>query len=102
MKIVLPEDDARSCGVVSVKNWMTAPDGESYQVFFADQWVVLTDAQISKTLPNFRSSEKWALAAVVDNEPLLLIPGCQINSWCFCKVNPKPRTIYSIVPLQGA
>lgn len=76
-------------GVITVVNWTMAPDGLRYLYFYCDRWEIITDAMMP--VKKFRSVEHWQLAAVVGKEVLMLIPGCQVKGWSFCRTIPLHR-----------
>ncbi len=88
--------EAPSCGVVALSDWMTMPDGQSYQSIFADRWEILTDQSVAKTVPGFRSAEHWSLAAVLNGVVQVLIPGCRVQSWAYCEKPPKVNSCWVV------
>lgn len=80
-------------GVITMNNWMMAPDGETYLYFFSSSWKIVTDGMWP--LPNFRSGEKWQAIAVDDDlNALALFPGCGVKSILVCETPPKVKGVY--------
>jgi hypothetical protein len=73
-------------GVISLTQWCMAPDGMQYIYFFHDAWKILTD----KNMPveDFRSAERWSLAAYKNHEIIALFPGCKITGYIKCDRKP--------------
>ncbi len=69
----------KTCGVVRLLNWTIMPDGESYINIWCANWEIITDKMMP--VDGFKSSEKWQLAAVLNGEVVLFIPGCQVKGW---------------------
>lgn len=80
-------------GVISMDNWIMAPDGETYLYFFSPRWKIVTDPMWP--LPNFRSGEKWQAIAVDDDlNALALFPGCVVKSILVSSTPPKAKGVY--------
>ena len=85
-----PEDSVP--GIVSVVNWMMAPDGHRYLYFWSARWQIITDDDIP--VANFSSSEGWQMIAVSANRHVLaVLPGCQVKGWVRCE-KPPPLDCY--------
>lgn len=83
------ESGVVTSGVVTVNNWTMAPNGVRHTHFYCDHWEIITDAMMP--VDKFRSAEHWQLAAVVGDDVLMLIPGCEVKGWLFCKAVPPHR-----------
>lgn len=81
-------DMDNASGVVTVSDWIAAPNGEVYKQFWCACWDVVTDADFPTE--KFRSSEKWQLFAITDGRVKMVIPGCQVRGWMSTNV-PIPR-----------
>ena len=66
-------------GVVRLANWTIMPNGEEYLNVWCKRWEIVTDRMMP--VEGFKSSEKWQLAAMVDDKVVLFIPGCQVKGW---------------------
>ena len=91
---VFKQSEACTAGVVTLLQYMAMPDGSQYQYLWADRWEVLPD----KAMPieDFRSHEKWTLAGVVDGQAVVLIPGCQVKCWAFCRTYLARSFCYNV------
>ena len=94
--IEIPNGSIPGPGTVTVVNWTLMADGETYLHVWAERWEVLTDKTIGESLPGFRSTEHWTLAAIVNGEIAMLIPGCQIKAWVSIAKCPNTRSCYAI------
>lgn len=81
-------------GIVTVAAWTMADDGEKYLYFWCDRWEIFTDKMMP--VPGFRSSEKWQLAAIVNRDILMLIPGCQVKAWTYSAKCPNVQSVYKM------
>jgi len=80
-------------GIISVVNWIMAPDGHKYLFFWAKRWQIITDKEIP--VEGFHSSERWQLVAVSSNSDVLAVfPGCQVKAWIRSD-QPPPLDCYS-------
>lgn len=77
-------DDAP--GVVTVANWTLTPCGTRFIYFWCKEWRIIPDKQMP--VADFRSTEKWALFAIVDHRVVASFPGCQIKGWFRCESPP--------------
>ncbi len=81
-------------GTVTSYSWTMAPDGETYLYFFCANWKLITDGMWP--LPNFRSAEKWQLAATDgQGNVLALFPGCSVKAIAMSKVAPEAKGAYT-------
>ncbi len=81
-------------GIVTLSHWMNMPDGEQYDGIWADKWVIIPDKAVP--LDGFKSAEHWSLAAVVGGDVMVLIPGCRVLLWAFCKEPPKSKRVFVV------
>lgn len=79
-------------GVVTVTDWVFMADGEEYKYLWCANWMIVTDAMVP--LDKFKSSEKWALAGIVNEEIKILIPGCRVQGFASCDDPPNIHRIY--------
>jgi hypothetical protein len=71
-------------GTVTLNTAMALADGAWASCVWARKWRVLTDAMIP--IDRFRSSERWSLIALDDNDRVLaLIPGCRVHAYVFAE-----------------
>jgi hypothetical protein len=85
-----PVKDGQTSGVVTLINWTMMPNGQTYLYLWAPGMAILTDGQIAKSIPNFRSSEKWTLALFNKwGDIVSLIPGCQVKGWVCAPTAPN-------------
>ena len=69
-------------GIVSTKDWITAGNGESYMIFYADNWQFVSGENGS-----------WRLAAVRGEEEILaMIPDNVVRGFLACDRAPTVRT----------
>lgn len=86
--------------IVTVKNWIRAPDGEQYLNFFCANWGITTDESMSELLEvKFRSSEKGQLVARnSDGSVLAIFPGCGVAGYMAagigCPIRPTEVYIF--------
>lgn len=75
-----------TAGIVTVNNWMLAPNGGKYLHFWCKEWVIVPD----KNMPveGFHSAEKWSLFARVGDRSVMAIPGCRVAGWSACDAPP--------------
>lgn len=89
--------DMRTSGIVTLSNWTLMPNGQTYLHVWAKDMVVLTDSEIAKTLPGFRSAEKWTLVMYnLAGNIVVLIPGCQVKGWVFSDTAPKHPQCFDV------
>ena len=81
-----PPPQVKTSGLVTLTDWMFMPDGQSYKAVWAERWEIVPDNAMP--VDGFRSSEHWQLAAVVENDVLLLVPGCKVGAWAYCPAAP--------------
>ncbi len=92
--------DAQTCGIVTLLNWTMMPNGQTYLYLWAERMAVLTDAQIAKTVPGFRSAEHWSLAMLNKaGETVTLLPGCQVKAWVYCTKPPDAPGCFDVSKL---
>lgn len=75
-------------GVVSVCEWTMGPGGDEYRYFWFSEWRIVTDEQIAKAVPGFRSHERWGMLAERDGEVLCVLPGCRVTGFVRCEEAP--------------
>lgn len=94
-------DDAP--GVITIVEWTMCPDGLVYRHLYSPRWMIITDKQFP--VDGFRSTEKWQIVAIIDDEIVCVIPGCQVKAYVKCKTppmtSPNSASIYSF-GLSGA
>ena len=81
--------------IVTIKNWIRAPDGELYLNFFCGNWGITTDESMSDFLEgNFRSPGKWQLVAKNYDGSLILaiFPGCGVAGYMAAAQAPERGT----------
>ena len=86
-------------GIVTVSDWMMAPDGETYLSFWAPHWRVFDDkgAAANLGIGRLKSSDGWWVAGYNEHEtePVVVFPGCSVKGFTRSAVNPSKRAIYS-------
>ena len=77
----IPTRETPTPGHVIVPHWTKGmdPDEDTHMYLWAPEWRVLTADDTPPHLPAFR--EPWTLAAIVDDEIVMLIPGSQVRAW---------------------
>ncbi len=71
-----------SRGIVTLVNWTLMPDGQIYLYVWAPRMQILTDPEIARIIPGFRSAEHWTLALFNGHgQTVALIPGSQVKAW---------------------
>ena len=63
--------------IVTVSNYTMCPDGLVYLYLWCADWRVVIDREL---MEGFRSSERWQLHAIVDDELVAALPGCQVKA----------------------
>ena len=89
--------NAETCGIVTLKSWMMMPDGQTALYVWAPRWEIIPDDEMP--IHKLKTTEKWTLAAVNSSGTVaLLIPGCGVFGWSFCKEQPIHgwRDIYCV------
>jgi len=79
-------------GIVSLTEFVMAPNGSCYRCFWCNHWEIIRDEDIPIE-GGFKSHEGWFLAALQDNKVVFVIPGCKLYSWS--RSNTPPKTIPS-------
>ena len=83
-------------GIITVANWIAAPNGATFLYFWAPVWDVTSDATFP--VEGFRSTEHWqAIALDKDGNVLMVIPGCQVKSWVRCSKASRGQNVCDLV-----
>ncbi|KKN52797.1 hypothetical protein LCGC14_0609150 [marine sediment metagenome] len=88
------EGSVITSGIVTLVNWTMMPDGNTYIYVWCRHWEVVTDKMMP--LDNFRSSEHWQLAGLVNGNIMLFLPGCQVKAWAYSENKPKSPNCYEL------
>lgn len=80
-------------GIVNVDNWHRVPDGRQFMAFFCADWRVLTDKDVSE---QFKSKEGWFLVGYVNDEPVIVLPGCRFAGLQVTDKVPQSLDIYRV------
>ena len=80
-------------GIVTLNGFIAMQNGEEYRYLWSSDWRIQTDKQMP--IENFRSSEHWQMIAHWGGDPVVVIPGCQVNAFVICDYPKVPR-VFSI------
>ena len=81
-------------GIVTLVQWTMMPDAATYLYVWCQRWEIITDSQMP--VEGFRSTERWQLLGVVNDEVRVLIPGCQVKAWCASEKPPQTKQCFAI------
>ena len=91
------KSNVETSGIVTLKSWMMMQDGQTALYIWAPRWEIIPDNEMP--VKKLKTTERWTLAAVNSIGTIsLLIPGCGVFGWSFCKEQPicGRRDIYFV------
>jgi hypothetical protein len=88
-----------TAGVLTVNDWLHAPDGNTYKAIWSPRWEIVTDAEMP--VASFRSGERWHAVAVVAGAAVVIIPGCRVHAWVGGAITGQPQGVLDARTLRG-
>jgi len=76
-------------GIVTITDFVMAPNGTCYKCFWCNHWEIIIDEDVP--IENFKSHEGWFLAAIQAGKVVFTIPGCKLQSWSRSNNPPKAQ-----------